>query len=141
MSILNKLIKAIKFGSALATVLAVSPNPVFALGDTIDIKTGIKIGETDASVITGLKPSSFVKTAINLLLGSAGVISFFMLLIGGVQWIMAGGDKEGTEKARKRITAALVGLAIVFSAYALLFIIQSLFGIEVLQINLNPIQP
>lgn len=136
----NKIKNAIKYGSALATVLAISPNGVFALGDTIDIKKNIKIGNTDASVITDLKPSSFVTTAINLLLGSAGIISFFMLLWGGVQWILAGGDKEGTEKARKRITAALVGLAIVFSAYALLFIIQSLFGIELLQVNLTAIQ-
>jgi uncharacterized membrane protein len=74
----------------------------------------------------------YVKTAISLLLGFAGVIAFFYLLWGGVQWIMAGGDKEGTEKARKKITASLVGLTIVFSAYALLFIVKTLFGVNLL---------
>ncbi len=132
----NKITNAIKYGSALATVLAVTPNPIYALGDTIDIKTGVTVG---GDTIKNLQPSGFVSTAINLLLGASGIIAFFFLLIGGVQWILAGGDKEGTEKARKKITAALVGLAIVFSAYALIFIVQTLFGIDVLKIDLKAI--
>ncbi|KKU78587.1 MAG: hypothetical protein UY06_C0046G0007 [Candidatus Amesbacteria bacterium GW2011_GWA2_47_70] len=52
---------------------------------------------------------------------------------------MAGGDKEATEKARKKITASLVGLAIVFSAYALLFILSTLFNINLLQFTLKPL--
>jgi hypothetical protein len=73
------------------------------------------------------------------MLGIAGVISFIFLLWGGLQWIMAGGDKEGTEKARKKITAALIGLAIVFSAYALLYILRALFNIDLIQVNLQQI--
>lgn len=133
----NKISKAIKFSSALATVLAIAPLSVFA--QSIDLTTGVKIGDQDASVITGLKPQQFVTAAINILLGSAGILSFFFLLIGGVQWILAGGDKEGTEKARKRITSALIGLAIVFSAYALLFIVTALFGISILRLDLKAI--
>ena len=83
-----------------------------------------------------LNPSGFVTAGINLILIASAIIAFF-LLIGGVQWIFAGGDKEGTEKARKRITASLVGLAIVFSAYALVFIIQALFGVNILSFDLK----
>ncbi len=108
--------------------------------DTIDITKNVKVGDQPADVITGLRPSQFVSTAINLLLGVAGIIAFFFLLMGGVQWILAGGDKEGTEKARKRITGALVGLAIVFSAYALIYIIQALFNINIIQLTLQPIK-
>lgn len=69
----------------------------------------------------------------------AGLFSFIYLLWGGVQWILAGGDKEGTEKARKRITAALIGLAIVFSAYALVLLVQTIFGVSILTLKIPTI--
>jgi hypothetical protein len=78
-----------------------------------------------------------VGAAINLILGGAGIVAFIFLLWGGLQWILAGGDKEGTEKARKKITSALIGLAIVFSAYALLFIVRALFGVNIISVNLQ----
>jgi hypothetical protein len=122
---------------ALASNFLINPvGTVFAAKDTVDITTGVTF-----DTIKNLKPSGFVSTAINLLLGVSGIISFFMLLWGGIQWILAGGDKEGTEKARKRITSALIGLAIVFSAYALIFIIKALFGIDIIKFDLNPIPP
>ena len=37
-----------------------------------------------------------------------------MLLWGGIGYITAGGDKEATQNASKRISAALIGLAIAF---------------------------
>jgi len=47
--------------------------------------------------------------------------------------------QQGTEKARKKITAALIGLAIVFSAYALLYILRVLFNIDLIQIDIRQI--
>jgi hypothetical protein len=89
--------------------------------------------------IYNLKPSAFVKTAINLMLGTAGVMAFLFLLMGGVQWIMSGGDKDAAEKARKKITYALLGLTVTFSSYAILFVIRVLFGINLLQVNITTI--
>jgi len=101
--------------------------------DPIDITKGVD------PAISGLKPSSLISGTINVILGVVGIVAFFFLLVGGIQWIMAGGDKEATEKARKKITASLVGLAIVFSAYALLFILSTLFNINLLQFTLKPL--
>lgn len=57
-----------------------------------------------------------------------GALGFFVyLLVGAVQWIMAGGEKEGVEKAKKKITGAITGLAILFSVYAVLSLISLLF--------------
>jgi hypothetical protein len=132
---MTKTQKIISLSSALATVMAVSPLSVFAqLNDSVDINTN---GEF--SNLQNIKPSGFIRAAISILLGVAGVAAFIFLLWGGLSWILAGGDKDGTEKARKRITAALVGLAIVFSAYALIFIIRALFGIDIIGVNLQSI--
>lgn len=133
---MTKIQNFVKVAAATATVLALSPLSVLAAStDTINLK----VTNSDFSAITNLKPSGFVTAAINLILIASAIIAFFFLLIGGVQWIFAGGDKEGTEKARKRITASLVGLAIVFSAYALVFIIQALFGVNILSFDLKQI--
>lgn len=65
----------------------------------------------------------------------AAVIFFFMLVIGGIRWIASGGDKAQTEAARNQITAALVGLVIVFAAWAIAALINAFFGVDILHLN------
>lgn len=129
----NKIKNAIKYGSALATVLAVSPMSVSA--QQVDLN---KIS-SDYNSLSKINAQGVVSFIINGILITAGLISFLFLLWGGVQWILAGGDKEGTEKARKRITAALVGLAIVFSAYALAYIVKGIFDVDILKFTIPSI--
>lgn len=62
---------------------------------------------------------------------------FFMFIIGGIQWITSGGDKAATESARGRITAALIGLIIVFAVYAILALIKTFFGFDVTEIDIS----
>jgi hypothetical protein len=69
---------------------------------------------------------------VNLVLIIAAVVFFFILVIGGVRWITSGGDKANTEAARGQITAALVGLVIVFAAWAIIQLIQTFFGVTIL---------
>ncbi len=130
----KKLTKIIKSSSALLTVLAAAPASILAQRD-IDLKA-IDPQFSNVSNITTQKVLVF---AINGLLIAAALIAFFFLLIGGVQWILAGGGKEGTEKARKKITNALVGLAIVFSAYAIAFLVEAIFGISILHFTIPTI--
>ncbi|OGD10148.1 hypothetical protein A2397_03840 [Candidatus Amesbacteria bacterium RIFOXYB1_FULL_44_23] len=81
--------------------------------------------------IKGLQPQNYVRTTIRALLALGGVAAFIYLLWGGVQWIMAGGDKDAIDKARKKVVGALIGLAIVFSAYAIMYILETLFGVSI----------
>jgi len=133
---LSKLQSTLKTISAYATVLAVSPLSALALGDTIDLKG---INNPNFKAITEYRPSQMITAGLNILLIIAALVSFAFLLFGGIQWILAGGDKDNTEKARKRITNALIGLAIVFSAYAITFIINALFGVNIFQLELKQI--
>ena len=139
---MNKTKKFLTYVGSLVTVASINPSALFAQAalpppdaDTVNIANV----DTSYDAIKSYTPSQFIRTLLNLLLGVAGVISFVMLLWGGLQWILAGGDKEGTEKARKKITAALIGLAIVFSAYALLYILRVLFNVDLIQVNLAQI--
>jgi hypothetical protein len=73
-----------------------------------------------------------IAAAITLILIVAAIVFFFMLIIGGVRWISSGGDKGQTEAARNQITAALIGLVIIFAAWAIVQLLQALFGVDIL---------
>lgn len=108
-------------------VLAQSPQPTIS----IRIPSG-----SPFSGVSNLTVAGVVAGAIKLLLVVAALLFFFMLVIGGIQWIVSGGDKAGSENARKRITSALVGLAIVFAAWAIVQLINVLFGVNIFELTI-----
>ena len=128
--------KVVAYGSALAGLAAVAP--FSALAQISNVSLGLPSGSSFANV-NSYTPTGLVQALINITLVGAGLIAFFWLLYGGVQWILAGGDKEGTEKARKRITAALIGLVIVFSVFAFTTILSAFFGVNLLYFEFNGI--
>lgn len=73
---------------------------------------------------------------LQILFIGGGVVAFFMLLLGGFEYITAGGDKEKTQNSTKRITAGIVGLAILFSAFAITKLVSSIFGFNILKFNI-----
>ena len=73
--------------------------------------------------------NSVVSTIINVVLFIAFVAALVYLIIGGIRWIMSGGDKEGTAKAKAGVTSALIGLAIVLAAYILINAVLGFFGV------------
>lgn len=82
---------------------------------------------TVGRIITGL---------VQLIMVVAAIVFFFILVIGGIKWIASGGDKAQTEGARNQITAALVGLVIVFAAWAILQLVKSFFGIDIFSLSI-----
>lgn len=88
------------------------------------------------SVLNVYTIPGLIQFAITAIVVVAGLIFFFMLIIGGLKWVMSGGDKAQTESARSQITAALIGLVIVFSAWAIVALVQQLFGFNILNLSL-----
>lgn len=72
---------------------------------------------------------------LNVALLVSAILVFAYLVLGGVEWITSGGDKGKTEAARNKITAALVGLAIVAASYALMQVVAYFFGVDVFNIG------
>lgn len=102
-----------------------------ALAQEKEIQLIPKTGSGFEDLATKVTIPAFVSAAITLALVIAAIIFFFMLVIGGIKWIMSGGDKAQTEGARNQITAALVGLVIVFAAWAIAQLIGTFFGIKI----------
>lgn len=99
------------------------------------------VAPTEFSALQGITFPGLISTVIKAILVVAALIAFFYLLIGGIKWITSGGDKEKTSAAQSTLTAALVGLVIVFAAWAIINLVQTFFGITILG-NLNiPVIP
>jgi len=64
----------------------------------------------------------------------AGLILLAMLIMGGVSWMTAGGDKEALSKAQKTLTSALVGFVVFASVFAIINFIAPALGLEFLQV-------
>lgn len=85
---------------------------------------------------------SIVSGAISLVMLVVALVFFFMLIWGGLRWVMSQGDSKNVEGARGQITSALVGLAIVFAAWAIMKLIETVFGISILgTLKIPTLQP
>jgi type IV secretory pathway VirB2 component (pilin) len=60
--------------------------------------------------------------------GIAGTIAVIFIIIGGIMYMVSGGSKEGTERAKKTLIFAIAGLAIVLVAPYLYTEIKALLG-------------
>jgi len=54
------------------------------------------------------------------------------LLMGAMEWLNSGGDSSKIEKAKQKMTAAVVGIAILSAITAIFMVIQEFLGINVL---------
>jgi hypothetical protein len=81
--------------------------------------------------------SLLVPKLITMLFVAGVIIFFFMFVWGGIQWITAGGDKNAVADARARLTNALIGMVIVFSAYGVIMLLETFFGITLLTLDIG----
>jgi len=110
---------------------------VIAAENTIDIRPkGKEFGRLGELTVPNI-----VSGAIRLILVVAALVAFVFLIIGGIRWVTSGGDKEKTTRAQQTLTAALVGLVIVFASWAIIKLIETFFGIQILTLEIPTAGP
>jgi|GEM_PF-684574 len=71
----------------------------------------------------GINKSSNLKGSIaniiNIILGFLGIAAVIIILVGGFKWMTAAGNDEQVGEAKKMITQGIIGLVIIFSAWAI----------------------
>ncbi len=80
---------------------------------------------------------AFIPKLINIGFIVAVVIFVFVLLWGGISWMTSGGDKQKVEDARSKITNGIVGLFVVFFVFVIINIVEMLFGINIMELDLG----
>ncbi len=82
----------------------------------------------------------FIPNLITLFLIAGALAFLFIFLVGGMQFILSGGDKVKLEEARGRITSAIIGLVLIFSLFAIMKLLGYFFGLNLLKIDFGPLK-
>ena len=89
-------------------------------------KSGVGSGYASGIFSGGLEVG--VGTIIGAVLSLIGVIFLVLLIFGGIQWMIAGGNEESVKKAQNTIKNSITGLVVVLLAYAITYFIVSRFS-------------
>ncbi len=86
-------------------------------------QTDAFVGATgfEESATVGSITSTFIKTFLGLL----GIIFIILIVYAGYIWMMAQGNEEDIEKAKKIIRNSIIGLIIIIAAYSITYFVFS----------------
>ncbi len=90
-----------------------------------DTSTGETCGDVPVSIGVDCDPDinpiySYIVAAINFLSAGVGIVVIIMVSIGGVQYMMAGGNPQSTQAAIMKISNALIALVLFIFTWAFL---------------------
>lgn len=102
------------------------------------VTTQVANASTPVPLLADFEPptgfSSDIGVLINAVLSFVMVIAallvFFYLIWGGIEWITSGGDKGKIDSARSKMFAAIIGLLIVASSYAIFMVLLQFLGFK-----------
>ena len=117
--------KAFLFAAILLLPLCLSLFPALPAvavdGSTQSISN--PLGSSDPNVIIG--------KVINAVMGLVGSLALAMFVYGGLTWMTAAGNREAVQKGKDILIYAVLGLAVIFSAYAIVnFALKSIAGLN-----------
>ena len=76
-----------------------------------------------------------VERILNIAVRLAGMAVFVMLIVGGFQYLTAGGDPKKTQAASSTLTYAILGLVAVIAAWFILLFIEKFTGLKITEFN------
>ena len=74
--------------------------------------------------------ASLVNNAMPILFPIAGILVLIYLIWGGFEYMTAMGDPKKAQSGRTRITQAVIGFFIIFTAYWITQLVAFLFGLK-----------
>lgn len=98
----------------------------------IPVDIGTKVTEGGFFGYTCIE--SLVSNIVSMVFIVSGIVFFVFLVWGGFDILTSGGDKTRLADGQKRLTSALIGLAIVSTSYAIYKVVLIFFGIDLSKI-------
>ena len=127
-SIIKKISQGLMLVPLLVLGLSFVATPAYAgCEDNLSIASGADCARGNgqsANLFSG--DDSIFRKVTNVLLFLVGAISVIMLIIGGIRYVISGGDQAQVTSAKNTILYAIVGIVIAFLAFAAVnFVSQS----------------
>lgn len=98
-----------------------------AVGATADYTTNLNAVATKAGIQSGTTMADIIGAIIATILGILGVLLVILILYAGFLWMTAAGKEDNIKKAKQILYQSIIGLLIVFAAYAITnFVITAL---------------
>jgi len=96
------------------------------------------IGEKD--VEDGFLLGNFLVALYKYLISLSGAVVVIILILGGSEWVFAGGDRGKISKAKERIKNAFIGMTLVSCSYLILYTINPAM-LNIVPIKVGYIEP
>ncbi len=93
---------------------------VNTVGEITNNTGAVQVG---AGYSAGATLGSVVAVIIKGFLGVLGIIFVILMIVAGFNWMTAAGEEEKINKAKDTLRAAIIGLIIVVSAYAITYFV------------------
>ena len=116
-------------GTCLALLLAIEVSPITHAAFNLSMSDGANAarGVDQAAELFGT--TGIFTTISNVMLFIVGAISVIMIVIGGLRYVISGGNTANVTAAKNTILYAVVGLIVSMLAYAVInFVISSFMG-------------
>ena len=115
-----KLVLSIAFSGALALT-------GFSAVSAMTLQEGAEAARCDGCPADLFGNSGVFKQVTNTILYIVGIIAVIMLIIGGIRYVISGGDSKKVTDAKNTVLYAIIGLVIAFLAFAIVnFVITAL---------------
>ena len=119
--------KIAKYLLSLVMVMSIVVLPAISLaaGPTVDDLGAGSTGELSNLKLANQSPMTTATNIINTLMMFLGLIAVVIILLAGFKWMTAGGNESKIEEAQKLMSAGVVGIIIILSAWGIArFIIE-----------------
>ena len=103
-------------------VLIVAPDV-----SALTLREGAEAARCDGCPADLFGDTGVFKQITNVILYILGIVAVIMLMIGGIKYVVSGGDAKKVTDAKNTVLYAIIGLIIAFLAYAIVnFVISAL---------------
>lgn len=72
-----------------------------------------------------------ITAILPVVISISGLALFAYLIMGGIKYITSGGDDKAIMEAKKILTNAIIGMIIVFVAFWIVRILETVLGLEI----------
>ncbi len=117
-SIMKKIGQSLLLIPALVLGLSFVATPAYAADCELSIQGGADCAKGNGQDRQLFGEGSIFQTVTNILLFLIGAIAVIMLIIGGIRYVISGGDQAQVTAAKNTILYAIVGIIVAFLAYA-----------------------
>ena len=106
---------------SLAIVLTVVVAPALTLAaGTLNVDTDLGGSVVSSNLNLGSKsPVTIATNLINTAMLFLGLVAVVIILMGGFKWMTAGGSEDKIAEAKKLMSAGIVGIVIILSAWGI----------------------